>query len=121
MLAENEENVMVGEEKCDREDCPMIFTQGLIGGKWKMIVLWHLSKRKMRFSELRREIPAITQKMLTQQLRELEGDKLINRKVYSVVPAKVEYSLTRYGRELMPIFIMMCRWGINYKKNEKTY
>ncbi|MFZ5969347.1 MAG: winged helix-turn-helix transcriptional regulator [Bacillota bacterium] len=99
------------------EQCPMVLTQNLIGGKWKMVILWHLSKGTKRFSELKRVIPAITQKMLTQQLRELESDVLIERTVYPVVPPKVEYSLTDNGRKLMPIFEMMCRWGVEYTKN----
>lgn len=100
--------------------CTFEITIDLIGGKWKPLIIWHLgTKGTKRFNELRRLIPQITQKMLTQQLRELEKDELINRKVYPQVPPKVEYSLTHLGESLMPVLSMMCDWGNTYYKLSK--
>lgn len=91
--------------------CTFEITIDLIGGKWKPLIIWHLgTKGTQRFNELKKLIPKITQKMLTQQLRELESDNLVNRKVYPQVPPKVEYSLTDLGESLMPILSMMCKW-----------
>ncbi|MFC5703401.1 winged helix-turn-helix transcriptional regulator [Cohnella faecalis] len=102
----------------DRSQCPIRLTESLIGGRWKTIILWLLSKRSMRFNELRRELSGITQKVLTEQLRELEEDRLIHRKVYEIVPAKVEYSLSGQGERLIPIVVMMCSWGEEYLSQE---
>ncbi|MFC4600837.1 winged helix-turn-helix transcriptional regulator [Cohnella hongkongensis] len=96
-------------------NCEKELTLAVIGGKWKLIILWHLGlEGTKRFSELKKLIPHITQKMLTNQLRELEEDQLILRKVYPVVPPRVEYSLTEYGESLMPVLKMMYNWGKNY-------
>jgi DNA-binding HxlR family transcriptional regulator len=94
--------------------CPVEATLDVIGGKWKVLILWHLKGKVRRFSELKRLIPNITQKMLTQQLRELEAEGLIHRRVYAEVPPKVEYSLTEYGKTLNPILEMMCQWGAEH-------
>lgn len=94
--------------------CPVEATLDLIGGKYKTLILWHLSDGKLRFSQLRNLIRAATPKMLTQQLRELEASQLIHREVFAVVPPKVEYSLTDLGRSLMPILVAMRDWGANY-------
>lgn len=83
----------------------------VIGGKWKVVILCHLIKGKKRTNELRKLMPAITQKMLTQQLRELEEDGVILREVYNQVPPKVEYSLTEYGWSLKHILDLLCTWG----------
>ena len=88
-------------------------TMSVIGGKWKPIILCHLKHQTMRTGELRRAIPNITQKMLTQQLRELEDDGIICRKVYSQIPPKVEYSLSDYGKTLNRILEQLCYWGEN--------
>ena len=97
--------------------CSFDITMDLIGGKWKPVIIWHLGTRgTKRFSELKKLLPHITQKMLTQQLRELENDGLVERKVYPQVPPKVEYSLTDLGESLMPILRMMCDWGEDYYK-----
>jgi DNA-binding HxlR family transcriptional regulator len=85
-----------------------------IGGKWKPLIMFLLVENKLRFSELQRSISGITQKMLTQQLRELEADRLINRKVYPQVPPKVEYSITNYGKTLLPVLETMHIWGENH-------
>ena len=91
--------------------CPVDAVVQLIGGKYKSVILWHLAQKPQRYSELKRLVPASTAKMLTQQLRELEGVGIIHRKVYPVVPPKTEYSVTEYGRTLTPIMKAMCEWG----------
>ena len=96
------------------EYCPVSATLDLIGGKYKALILWHLSERKLRFSELRKVVNNATPKMLTQQLRELESQDLIHREVFPVIPPKVEYSLTDLGRSLMPILVAMRDWGSGY-------
>lgn len=93
------------------EFCPVSETLNLIGGKYKSLILWHCSAKTQRFSELHQLIPEATSKMLTKQLRELENDHLIVRKVYPVVPPKVEYSLTEKGKTLYPILESMYHWG----------
>lgn len=95
-------------------NCPVEATIELIGGKYKAIILWHLMGKTLRYSELHRLIPRATDKMLAQQLRELEKDGLIDRTVYPVVPPKTEYSLTDFGRTLVPILDAMCNWGADY-------
>lgn len=92
-------------------NCPVSVTLRLIGGKYKALILWHLTGKTIRFSELRKLIPGATPKMLTQQLRELESDNLLVRTVYPVVPPKVEYSLTEKGNSLRPILKAMFDWG----------
>lgn len=92
-------------------------TMDVIGGKWKPIILCNLRHGKLRTSELKRAIPGITQKMLTQQLRELEEDQIILRKVYNQVPPKVEYSLSEYGDSLGNILDLLCSWGENHVEN----
>ncbi|MGG0188171.1 winged helix-turn-helix transcriptional regulator [Bacillus rhizoplanae] len=86
-------------------------TLEVIGGKWKCVILCHLTHGKKRTSELKRLMPSITQKMLTQQLRELEEDGVINRIVYNQVPPKVEYELSEYGWSLQDILSSLCTWG----------
>jgi DNA-binding HxlR family transcriptional regulator len=95
-------------------NCSMELTLDIIGGKWKPIIIWYLGKSPLRFNELKRTLPKITQKMLTQQLRSLEENGLINRHVFSQVPPKVEYSLTPIGESLLPILKDLCNWAINY-------
>ena len=101
----------------DPVSCPVNATLELIGGKYKALILWHLSQGKLRFSELRKRITA-TPKMLTQQLRELEEKQLILRKIYPVIPPKVEYSLTETGRSLMPVLVAMRDWGADYLRKK---
>lgn len=98
--------------------CPIEATLDLIGGKYKALILWHLIKKTLRFSEIRSLIPQATPKMLTQQLRLLEEDGLVHREVYPVVPPKVEYSLTEFGKTIIPILDTMCNWGSNYLQNK---
>lgn len=95
--------------------CSIEAAIGLLDGKWKSIILWHLlSEKVLRFSELKNKIPAVTQKVLTRQLRELEEDKIILRKIYAEVPPKVEYSLSELGVSLRPILIALKEWGDNH-------
>lgn len=98
----------------EQTNCPVETTLDLIGGKYKALILWHLSHGKLRFSQLRKVIENATPKMLTQQLRELESQKLIHREVFPIVPPKVEYSLTELGLSLMPVLTAMRDWGANY-------
>ena len=100
------------------EDCPVSATLHLIGGKYKALLLWHLAERTLRFGELRRLVPEATPKMLTQQLRELEHDGLIDRKVYPVVPPRVDYSLTARGSSLFPLLSVMYDWGAALMREE---
>jgi len=86
-------------------------TLEVIGGKWKCVILCHLTHGKKRTSELKRLMPNITQKMLTQQLRELEDDGIINRIIYQQIPPKVEYELSEYGESLQSILDALCNWG----------
>ena len=102
----------------EKVNCPVEATLDLIGGKYKALILWHLSDGTLRFSELRSRIHKATPKMLTQQLRELEMQKLIHREVYPVIPPKVEYSLTETGKSLMPILVAMRDWGANYLRSK---
>ena len=95
--------------------CPVKLTADVIGGKWKPLILFYLEGGTRRFGELRRLIPGMTKKMLTQHLRELERDEVIHRKVYAVVPPKVEYSLTRHGESLKPILKLMSAWGTKHR------
>lgn len=98
--------------------CPVSATLELIGGKYKALILWHLSEGTLRFSELKKAISNATPKMLTQQLRELEEQELITRKVYPVIPPKVEYSLTELGKSLMPVLVAMRDWGAGYLRSK---
>ncbi len=101
--------------------CPMVIVHKLISGKWKILILWNLSHETLRFSDLKKKLPDITQKMLTNQLRSLEEDGLISRTVYPIVPPKVEYALTDIGKEMLPVLESMYSYGITYDqaKNKK--
>ncbi|GEM_PF-534148 len=92
--------------------CPAEFTLAVLGGRWKVMILFHLFLGVKRFSELQRTLTGITQKMLTQQLRELEKDGIVHREIYPQVPPKVEYSLTALGASLKPVIEAMCDWGL---------
>ena len=95
-------------------NCPVDAVLGVIGGKYKPIILYHLIDSTLRFGELRKYMPQATAKMLTQQLRELEADGIVHREVYPVVPPKTEYSLTEFGRTFIPVLTAMCEWGKTY-------
>lgn len=87
-----------------------------IGGKWKAVILAHLLQQTRRFNELRRLLPKVSQRMLTNQLRELETDGLVHREVYPEVPPRVEYSLTHTGQTLAPLLAQLSAWGEHFKK-----
>lgn len=94
--------------------CPVEACLEVIDGKWKGVILFHLLDGTKRFNELSRSMPKVTQRMLTRQLRELEADGIINRKVYGEVPPRVEYSLTELGQTLEPILRMLRKWGSDH-------
>ena len=100
-------------------NCPVEATVKIMGGKYKPVILWNLADGKMRYGQIHSVIPAVTDKVLTQQLREMERDGLISRKVYPQVPPKTEYSLTDFGKTLMPVLDAMCNWGRDYLEQSK--
>lgn len=104
-------------EKKNLPACPVETTLAIIGDKWKVLILRDLFNRTKRFSELKKSLRNVTQKMLTQQLRELERDGIVHREVYPVVPPKVEYSLTELGKTLKPVIDSMYEWGEYLKAN----
>lgn len=106
------------EQEQPNRNCPVSATIRLIGGKYKALLLWHLTGRVFRFSELRRLLPEATPKMLTQQLRELESDGLVLREVFPVVPPRVEYSLTERGKSLFSILEAMYDWGTKLMRED---
>ncbi len=102
---------------CSNYQCEIELTLEILRGKWKALIIWNLHLHEIiRYNEFRRLIPSITQKMLTQQLRELEKYEIVSRKVYPTVPPMVEYQLTQIGQDLIPIMDAMDRWGKNYVK-----
>ena len=95
-------------------------TLGVLGGKWKVLILWNIRDRPQRLSELKRLIPEISEKMLIQQLRELEKDDIVRRHDYGEMPPRVDYSFTTHGETLKPIFPVLCNWGeLHLKHLEK--
>ena len=99
--------------------CPVETTLTLIGNKWKVLILQELLSGTKRFSELKRSLNGVSQKVLTTQLRAMEADGLVHREVFAEVPPRVEYSLTELGRSLKPILDAMVEWGTAYKENLK--
>ncbi len=102
-------------ETTTSDRCPVTAALTVIGGKWKPVILFQLREGPLRFGALRRVVPGVTQKMLTQQLRDLERDGIVDRKVHLVVPPNVEYSLSTYGRTLRPLLASMCEWGTKHR------
>ena len=94
--------------------CPVEAALDVIGGKWKPLILWALGDEVMRFGELQKALPGVNTKMLTKQLRELEEDGIIRRKIYPEVPPRVEYAITDFGKTLIPILNALCNWGAEY-------
>lgn len=106
---------MIGEGRnYKRYQCPVEATLEVIGGKWKPLILWQLRGYKMRFSGLQQNMQGISPKMLTKQLRELEEDGLILREIYPEIPPRVEYSLTEFGKTVLPVLDALCMWGNEY-------
>ena len=99
------------------DKCAISTTLRALGGKWKIVVLWHLVDHTRRFGEIQHLIKGVTHKMLAQQLRELEADGLIQRTVYAEVPPRVEYCLTAYGKTLIPVLNSMAQWGLEHEQN----
>jgi DNA-binding HxlR family transcriptional regulator len=91
-------------------------TLGVLGGKWKILILWNIRERPQRLSELKRLIPEISEKVLIQQLRDLEKDGIVHRRDYAEMPPKVDYSFTEYGKSLKPVLRMLCHWGEEHLK-----
>ena len=98
---------------------PVVNALKIIGGKWKIAILYQLNQRPCRFGKLKKTLCPITQQMLTKQLRELEKDGLIARRVYNLIPPKVEYSLTQFGFSLKPVISSLCRWVTENEKHIK--
>lgn len=107
-------------ESLDPQVCPIISTLGVVGGKWKPAILWQVRQGVHRFGALQRAVGGITQKMLTQQLRELEADGILRREVFAEVPPRVEYTLTPYGRTLQPLLDTMASWGGAHQKRRAS-
>lgn len=104
----------------DEISCPVTATMQVLGGKWKSILINAIYlTAPARFGELKRSVVGITQSMLTQQLRELEEDGLISRKIYAEIPPRVEYTLTEFGLTLSPIMQAMAKWGEEYRINKQ--
>ena len=102
--------------------CPVEATVKLMGGKYKPVILWNLIYGPMRYSGIHRLAPNATDKVLSQQLKELESDGLINKKIYPEVPPRTEYTLTEFGKSLFPVLNAMCDWGKEYiKENNLSY
>ncbi len=105
----------------DEKSCPVTATMHVIGGKWKAILINAIYQTSpARFGELKRSVIGITQSMLTSQLRELEDDGIINRKIYAEIPPKVEYTLTEFGLTLGPVIMAMGEWGKQYRLNNEA-
>ena len=102
------------------EKCPVETALDVLAGKWKILILWYLRSETKRFNELQKLLPRTTQKMLIQKLRELEQDGIVHREVYPVVPPKVEYSLTEYGKSLKPIIKSLYLWGEIHKERNSN-
>lgn len=101
------------------EVCSLTLTHNVIAGRWKIVILWYLSRRTRRFNELQRLLPGISKGILTRQLRELEEDGMVHREVYKEVPPKVEYSLTPQGKSFIPALDIMGEWGKKYMEKKQ--
>jgi len=100
-------------------NCPVTHCLNLIGGKWKIMIIYGISKKCNRFSMLQRALPAISKQMLVNQLRELEEDKILERIIYAEIPPRVEYKITKYGQTLMPVISTLQDWGLQDLKRLK--
>lgn len=115
-IIDNQEDKIEKKTIFDENTCPVTATMQVLGGKWKAILInaiYHTSPA--RFGELKRSVKGITQSMLTQQLRELEEDGIISRKIYAEIPPKVEYTLTEFGLTLGPVIMALAQWGEGYQ------
>jgi DNA-binding HxlR family transcriptional regulator len=117
VIVKNNFHLATEERQCDAQlGCPVATAIDVIGGKWKVIILYQLRGGILRFGELKHKIPGISQKTLTQQLRALEQDKLVTRRVYAEVPPRVEYALTVLAERLNPVLDLLCDWGKEYQQ-----
>jgi len=105
------------EKKVQRTECPVTFCMQTLGGKWKPIIIYLIRKSVNRFGMLERGIEGINKQTLTKQLREMESDGILDRKVYPEIPPRVEYSFTSYGESLFPIIDAMSEWGLEHMKS----
>jgi DNA-binding HxlR family transcriptional regulator len=101
--------------KGEKYNNPVELSLDIIGGKWKIPIIWRLKENSKRYGELKRSLSGVTHKMLTQQLRELEEDEIITRKVFSEIPPKVEYNLTLLGKSVIPVIDLLREWGEEYR------
>jgi len=108
------------ENKMNLNECDQFFAVGLIAGQWTLMICCHLAESKLRFGELKKRIPNITERMLTLQLRKLEERNLVKRTVYAEVPPRVEYELTKSGQQLRPILKQLHEWGKKHRKLTNT-
>ncbi|WP_069658694.1 winged helix-turn-helix transcriptional regulator [Arcticibacter eurypsychrophilus] len=108
------------ENKIFLNECDQIFAASLIAGQWTLVICCHLTTGKLRFGELKKRIPTITERMLTLQLRKMEEGDLVKRTVYAEVPPRVEYELTKSGQELSPILKQLGEWGKNHRKTRNA-
>ena len=106
-------------KKEEMPECPVETTISLIGGKWKLFIMRNLLSRSWRFNELKKDLKGISQNVLTYNLRSMEKDGIIIRKIYPEIPPKVEYGLTKLGKSMKPIIKSMEKWGIEYKNKTK--
>ncbi|MEQ8474680.1 helix-turn-helix domain-containing protein [Fulvivirga sp.] len=119
-IAENQQDMNVKNVVFDEKTCPVTATMQVLGGKWKPILINAIYfTSPARFGELKRSVKGITQSMLTSQLRQLEEDGVIKRKIYAEIPPRVEYTLTEFGLTLSPILVAMGNWGKQYKLNNE--
>jgi len=122
MLDTNRIDTVNKTETTQQYDWPIDATLAMIGGKWKPLIIYALNTETLRFSQLLAKVhPRVTQRMLTKQLRQLAEDGLVNRKVYTQIPPKVEYSLTELGKSLMPILDQLCDWGSEHMRDRIKY
>lgn len=115
---ENSTNML--NEKSIMDGCDLTYAVCKIGGRWKLLILCKLEEGKLRFSEIRKQIPNITERMLTLQLRDLEKEGLLKRTVYAEVPPRVDYELTEIARDLIPIWRQLENWGAKHKSVVST-
>ena len=104
----------------DNVACPVRTGLNVLGGKWKLLILSYLLDQPRRYGELRRLVPEITEKMLIQELRDLEADGIVQRTVHQQVPPRVDYSLTEHGQSVRPVFMELLGWGLQYLGREKA-
>jgi DNA-binding HxlR family transcriptional regulator len=120
MAAIKQSSTIQGNKKYALEKCPVTFLMDKIGNYWKPIIIYHLSTGDKRYGELKRAIPAITEKMLIQHLKQLEADKLVIRDAKPVVPPSVTYRLSKAGKGLMPVINAMAEWSLKEMKGKFT-